>query len=42
MTENILDPRGWLMMQYEAENTEQDTLNTLGKAVVRDMKRLIK
>ncbi len=38
----VVDPRGWLMMQYEAENTEQDTLNTLGKAVVRDMKRLIK
>ncbi|ARN74067.1 SCO family protein [Oceanicoccus sagamiensis] len=38
----VVDPRGWLMMHYEAENTEQDTLNTLGKAVVRDMKRLIK
>ena len=38
----VVDPRGWLMMHYQAENTEQDTLNTLGKAVVRDMKRLIK
>ena len=38
----VVDPRGWLMMHYQAENTEQDTLNTLGKAAVRDMKRLIK
>jgi cytochrome oxidase Cu insertion factor (SCO1/SenC/PrrC family) len=38
----VADPRGWLMMHYEIENTQQDTLNVLGKAVVRDMKRLIK
>ena len=38
----VVDQHGWLMMQYEIENTEQATLNDLGKAVVRDMKRLIK
>ena len=38
----VIDPRGWLMMHYQVEDTQQDTLNTLGKAVVRDMKRLIK
>lgn len=38
----VVDPQGWLMMFYRAETTDQDTLNTLGKAVVRDMKRLIK
>lgn len=38
----VADPRGWLMMHYEVENTQQDSLNVLGKAVVRDMKRLIK
>ncbi len=36
----VVDPRGWLMMFYRAEDTEQTTLNDLGKAVVRDMKRL--
>ena len=38
----VIDPRGWLMMFYQAENTSQDTLNALGKSVVKDMKRLIK
>lgn len=38
----VVDPRGWLMMRYSADNTQQDTLNVLGKAIVRDMKRLIK
>lgn len=38
----VVDQRGWLMMHYQVEDTEQDTLNGLGKAVVRDMKRLIK
>lgn len=38
----VADPRGWLMMVYKTDTTDQDTLNTLGKAVVRDMKRLIK
>lgn len=38
----VIDAHGWLMMFYQVENTEQETLNTLGKAVVKDMKRLIK
>lgn len=38
----VVDPRGWLMMDYQVENTEQQTLNVLGKAVLADMKRLIK
>lgn len=38
----VVDPQGWLMMRYVAENTEQETLNGLGKAIVKDMKRLIK
>ena len=29
-------------MDYEIADTEQETLSALGKAVVRDMKRLIK
>ncbi len=38
----VVDQRGWLMMHYQVEDIEQDTLNGLGKAVIRDMKRLIK
>ncbi len=38
----VIDPEGWLMMTYRPEDTDQATLNTLGKAVVRDMKRLLK
>jgi hypothetical protein len=38
----VVDPRGWIMMQYQLENTEQQTLYTLSKNIVSDMKRLIK
>jgi len=38
----VIDPKGWLMMTYHVDNTEQATLNDLGKSVIRDMKRLIK
>lgn len=38
----VVDPRGWLMMQYRIETTDQETLNGLGKSVIKDMKRLIK
>lgn len=38
----VVDPHGWLMMSYQVGDTHQQTLNTLGKAVVHDMKRLIK
>lgn len=38
----VVDPNGWLMMYYRVDNTDQETLNTLGKAAVADMRRLIK
>lgn len=38
----IVDEHGWLMMAYQADDLQQTTLNTLGKAVIRDMKRLLK
>ncbi len=38
----VVDEHGWMMMTYQVPDTEQETLNTLGKAVIRDMKRLIK
>ncbi|MEE8057423.1 MAG: hypothetical protein V3T17_06265 [Pseudomonadales bacterium] len=38
----VVDPSGWLMMYYQIENIEQESLNTLGKAVLNDMRRLIK
>ena len=38
----VLDHRGWLMMYYTADDQQQQTLNVLGKAVIRDMKRLLK
>jgi cytochrome oxidase Cu insertion factor (SCO1/SenC/PrrC family) len=38
----VVDNRGWLMMVYQIENTNQENINALGKAVVRDMKRLLK
>ena len=38
----VVDPRGWMMMTYQAENVEQETLNSLGKKIIADMKRLIK
>ena len=38
----VVDPQGWLMMRYQADDLEQAALNDLGKAIVKDMKRLIK
>lgn len=38
----VIDPLGWMMMTYRAQDTEQDTLNALGKDVLKDMKRLLK
>jgi hypothetical protein len=38
----VADRKGWMMMQYQVEDTEQETLYHLSKAIVRDMKRLIK
>ncbi len=37
----VADRRGWMMMQYQVEDTEQETLYHLSKAIVVDMKRLI-
>ena len=38
----LVDPMGWVMMYYRAGDTEQQTLTTLGKDVLKDMGRLIK
>jgi len=38
----VVDPLGWVMMYYRAGDTEQQTLTTLGKDVLKDMGRLIK
>ena len=38
----VVDQRGWLMMHYTADNLEQDSLNELGKKIIKDMKRLLK
>ena len=38
----VVDPMGWVMMYYRAGDTEQETLTTLGKDVLKDMGRLIK
>ena len=38
----VVDDHGWLMMHYTAKNIEGQVLNTLGKDVLRDMKRLLK
>ncbi|MGJ8687145.1 MAG: hypothetical protein ACSHWQ_06670 [Spongiibacteraceae bacterium] len=38
----VVDPLGWMMMYYRAADLEVDTLNTLGKDVLKDMRRLLK
>ena len=38
----VVDPMGWVMMYYRAADMEQLTLTTLGKDVLKDMRRLIK
>lgn len=38
----VVDPMGWVMMVYRAEDTSTDTLTTLGKDVLKDMRRLLK
>lgn len=37
----VVDPLGWIMMVYRAEDTSQATLSALGKDVLKDMKRLL-
>ena len=38
----LVDPRGWIMMRYDAESMDDDSINALGKDVLKDMKRLLK
>jgi hypothetical protein len=38
----VVDERGWLMMHYTADSLDKDTLNMLGKNVLKDMRRLLK
>ena len=38
----VVDHNGWLMMYYQAQDTQQETLNSLGKEIIKDMKRLLK
>lgn len=38
----VVDPKGWIMMNYRAEDTETATLSALGKDILKDMKRLLK
>ena len=38
----VVDPLGWVMMVYRAEDTTTETLTTLGKDVLKDMRRLLK
>ncbi|MEX1664140.1 hypothetical protein [Zhongshania arctica] len=38
----VVDPMGWVMMYYRSGDTEQHTLTSLGKDVLKDMGRLIK
>lgn len=38
----VVDPMGWVMMYYRSGDTEQYTLTSLGKDVLKDMGRLIK
>lgn len=38
----VVDQRGWLMMYYQLDNLQQETVNILGKRILKDMKRLLK
>lgn len=38
----VVDHNGWLMMVYQADDLQQQTLNDLGKLVLKDMRRLLK
>lgn len=38
----VVDPLGWVMMYYQADNTELATLTSLGKDILKDMKRLLR
>lgn len=38
----VIDHNGWLMMFYQANDLQQQSLNSLGKLVLKDMRRLLK
>lgn len=38
----VVDHNGWLMMVYQADDLQQQSLNKLGKLVLKDMRRLLK
>jgi hypothetical protein len=38
----LVDPKGWIMMMYRLSSTDKDTINALGKDVLKDMNRLLK
>lgn len=38
----VVDHNGWLMMVYQADDLQQHSLNSLGKLVLKDMRRLLK
>lgn len=38
----VVDPKGWIMMHYRLPDLEQDTLTSIGKLVIKDMKRLLR
>lgn len=38
----VVDPHGWIMMRYRVANVDSDSLNVMGKKIIKDMKRLLK
>ncbi|WP_372809977.1 hypothetical protein [Litorivivens sp.] len=38
----VVDPKGWVMMFYQLPDLEQETLTSMGKLVIKDMKRLLR
>lgn len=38
----VVDPHGWVMMRYSVANIDADSLNVMGKKIIKDMKRLLK
>jgi hypothetical protein len=38
----VVDPLGWAMMYYQAQDTRLETLTALGKDILKDMRRLLR
>ena len=38
----VVDPKGWVMMMYNLNSMDKDSINALGKDVLKDMNRLLK